>query len=106
MKTKIGHLIGCVAEESGEVSIESNKITKTIGKMIRFGIYDHHPKKSINNLKQLQMEMYDLVGAYQALMEELNEDPAINWDKVQAKKEKIKFYMGYSQEAGHLEIKE
>lgn len=96
MKTKKGHLIGCVAEESGEVS-------QVIGKIIRFGLYDHHPKHELNNLELLRLEVHDLIGAYQALVEETGGLSAIDWNLVAAKKEKIKKYMEYSRKVGHLE---
>jgi hypothetical protein len=95
MKTRTGHLIGCVTEESGEVS-------QVIGKIIRFGLYDHHPKHDVCNIELLTREVHDLIAVHQMLMEDLGLDATVQQPLIDAKKAKVLEYMKYSEEAGHL----
>jgi NTP pyrophosphatase (non-canonical NTP hydrolase) len=78
------HLLACLAEESGEV-------TQLVGKCLRFGISDHHPKTgNIPNIELLQREYNDLLAVAETLG--LYRDPAL----IAAKQERIRRYMDYA----------
>ena len=50
MNTRVDHMIGCVTEEAGEVQ-------QVIGKIIRFGLYYHHPERRETNFAELRKEV-------------------------------------------------
>jgi len=96
MKTRIGHIIGCVGEEAGEIG-------QAIGKIIRFGLHDKKHNDGPDNLTSLRNEVHDLVGAYQMLCVELGEDPELDLSKISDKQVKIEHYIQYAKDIEHLE---
>lgn len=95
MKTRIGHIIGCVGEEAGEIG-------QAIGKIIRFGLHDKKHDDGPDNLTSLRNEVHDLVGAYQMLCVELGEDPKLDLSKIADKQVKIEHYIQYAKNIDHL----
>ena len=95
MNTKLGHIIGCVTEEAGEVS-------QSTGKIIRFGLYDKKHDDGPDNLTSLKNEVHDLVAVYQMLCVELGEDPHFDVFKLSAKQERVEHYMKYARSVGQL----
>ena len=96
MKTRLGHIIGCVTEEAGEVS-------QAIGKIVRFGLHDHKEHDGPSNLEKLQNEVHDLVAVYQMLCKELGEPTYFNTSKLMAKEERVEHYMEYAKSIGQLD---
>ncbi len=99
MKTRLGHIIGCMTEEAGEVS-------QAIGKIMRFGLNDSKYVDGTTNFEDLKTEVHHVVAAYQMLCVEIGEDPDINLETIAGKKEKVEDYIQYSKSVGHLETKE
>lgn len=96
MKTRIGHIIGCVGEEAGEIG-------QAVGKIIRFGLHDKKHDDGPDNLTSLRNEVHDLVGAYRMLCVELGEDPELDPSKISDKQVKIEHYIQYAKNIDHLE---
>lgn len=77
MTTKQEHFLACLAEEAGEV-------VQAVGKILRFGLDDKHPKTGdVPNRELLAREIDDLIGVARLLrMEGLvrvqNENHQIN----------------------------
>ena len=92
--TTIPYLLGTLGEESGEIQ-------QAIGKILRFGLYDQHKEKE-PNFRELQKEIHDLVAVYQMVCDEVGECPKLDPNALKIKKEKVRKYMRYSQEIGHL----
>ena len=92
--TTVPYLLGTLGEESGEIQ-------QAIGKILRFGLYDQHREKE-PNFRELQKEVHDLIAVYQMVCDEIDECHKLDPDVLLAKKEKVRKYMRYSQEIGHL----
>lgn len=99
MKTRLGHIIGCVTEEAGEVS-------QAVGKIIRFGLDDRKFVEGNTNLENLKAEVHDLVAAYQMMCDELGQDPQLNQVRLLAKKAKVEDYIQYAKDIGQLDTEE
>lgn len=83
---EVDHLLACLAEESGEVA-------QMVGKCLRFGLANCHPKTgNLPNKEMLRREFNDLYAVAEMLG--LSIDPVL----VEAKKAKVKKYMQYVQE--------
>lgn len=84
------HLLACLAEECGEVA-------QVVGKCLRFGVDDYHPKTgNVPNIELLRREFNDLV----AVAEMLGIEPSR--EDMNAKQTKVAQYMTYAQKVkGH-----
>lgn len=98
MNTRLGHIIGCVTEEAGEVS-------QAIGKIVRFGLHDKKHSDGPDNLTSLKNEVHDLVAVYQMLCMELGEESHFDIFKLSAKQERVEHYMKYARDIGQLKDK-
>ncbi len=97
---KIEYLLTCAAEEGGEIS-------QAAAKCARFGLYDKHPKnENAPNVELFIKEVNDLLGVVELLQEcEIPELLELgNRKDIDAKKEKVKKWMGYSRMHGCLNI--
>ena len=96
--TRDEHLFACLAEECGE-------IIQIVGKILRFGASDHHPKRSdIPNIELLNDEFNDLLGIISLLKDSgysLFEDS----HKIIKKYNKVLKYMEYSKSLGKISSK-
>lgn len=90
---RIAHLVACVAEEAGEIA-------QAAGKILRFGLFDRHPKRgNIDNLTLLVKEVNDLLACMEMLDEMgLNCDLACS-GMINAKKERVEEYILYAEKA-------
>lgn len=89
---KIEYLLTCAAEEGGEIS-------QAAAKCARFGLDDTHPKnENVPNIKLFIKEVNDLLGVVELLQEcEIPELLELgNRKDIEAKKEKVRHWMGYS----------
>lgn len=88
------HLVACLAEEAGEVTQMASKVLRfydvETGQVLVGN--DRVDGKQGNALELLQNELGDLLGVIAELIEtEVLSDP-IDFDKLTAKREKIKLY--------------
>jgi hypothetical protein len=96
------YLLNLVQEECAEVA-------KRASKCIRFGVYEVRTDRTKNNLQLLAEEYLDLMTIIDMLNDELcgefgevfNSETAA--DYMEAKRDKVEKYMGYSRECGLLE---
>jgi hypothetical protein len=103
MLDRIQYLLAKISEEGGEV-------TQAAMKAQIFGLEDFHPKNEQVNIVGLLNEVNDLLAVTEMLVETIADDfsglPEIGCrTAIERKKEKVTFYMGYSQDCGTL-IKE
>lgn len=85
---RTAHLLACLTEEAGEVS-------QLVGKCLRFGIQDYHPKTgSIPNIELLENEINDFIAISRMLGIEPNEY------EIKAKIKRVEKYMQYAKENG------
>ena len=88
------HLLACLSEECAEV-------IKNVNKALRFGLGDKHPGKAENNHELIEHELNDLYGVIELLAERGVCFP-LNSKQIEAKKEKVKYYMGYARAIGTI----
>ena len=98
--TRREFLLICLNEECHEVG-------QRVDKALRFGLEEAQPGQPYTNAERIYSEFADLLG----VMEMLQEDGAIATttlaclrSMIDAKKEKVAHYMGYSVECGTLDI--
>lgn len=65
--TKLQYILTCLQEESSELSMAASKC-------IRFGMKDHHPKRTSPNDIELVTEFSDVLGVMLILFEEIGGD--------------------------------
>ena len=75
------HILACVGEECGEIQ-------QIVGKSLRFGILDYHPKTGEQNWSELKKEVHDLVAVYQMLCNNMGEAADFDKGMIRAKKKK------------------
>ena len=119
MMTKIQYLLVCLAEESAEVAQRATKA-------LRFGLGESQPGQSLTNAERILDELEDL----QIIVEMLREEGALShslsesiqprpiapstldqsrsvgrlyWDRIKAKRAKVKKYMDYAVQCGTVE---
>jgi hypothetical protein len=92
------YLLICLIEECSEISQECMEIAQRATKVLRFGIDETQPGKYLTNRERLLAEIANLMGTLEAIG--LTEE--IDRGAVEAKKEKIRKYMKYSEELGIL----
>lgn len=95
------HLLTCVAEECAEV-------TKDVSKALRFGLGDHYDKEPMgrDNRERIIDELNDLLGVIDMLVE-MGAFPK-DWQSLQkqdAKKHRVRKYMGYAAKVGALKVR-
>lgn len=97
------HLLTCVAEEGNEVAQIASRISQAAHKALRFGLDDGYPDTDRTNRSDLVREVNDLIGALEALQEAGVALPGL-YDRaaIDAKKAKIKKWMGYAEGKGTL----
>lgn len=84
---RIQYLLACLGEECGEVQ-------QVVGKALRFGTYDHHPKTDdIANIELIRREVHDVLAVYTMLMRELSLPETINPLRIQNKIAKVERYL-------------
>jgi hypothetical protein len=87
---KTEYLLVVLAEEGAEVAQRASKA-------IRFGLLEVQPGQEETNVRRLERELADVMATAELLgLKVRDEDKA-------AKREKLKKYMGYSQQIGTLE---
>jgi hypothetical protein len=93
------YLLTCLIEECAEVQQRATKI-------LRFGANEKRPGQDFNNTELLVGEINDLIGVLELLGENHilpdENTGAFDYEKQEAKKEKVKKYMGYSRQQGCL----
>lgn len=82
---RLTHLLACLGEECGEVQ-------QIVGKSLRFGLYNLHPKEKELNVAMLQKEVHDILAVYMMICEEEGLDPAINREAIAVKKARVNRY--------------
>ena len=88
------YLLTCLIEECSEVQKEGTKA-------LRFGLDDNwkdHGKQS----DRIVHEFIDLTAVYEMMVEEGMIDDVSTKEMIQAKKERVRKYMGYAKERGTL----
>ena len=88
-------LLAQLAEECGEV-------IQAVGKALRFGLEDHHPKENIPNRLLIYKEVHDVVGVFAELQEELGMIDVLDGQDILDKREKVKAFLELSEELGRL----
>lgn len=83
---QIKHLLACVGEECGEVQ-------QLVGKSLRFGVLDCHPKTDAQNWGRLKEEVADVIAVYEMLADRMGEGPELDRGHIRNKKEKVISYM-------------
>ena len=85
LEKRTDHLLACLTEECGEVS-------QLVGKCLRFGIYDKHPKTgNIENFKLLEQEVNEVIAV--AKMLKIKTD--LDWQE--RKKLRVEEYILYAE---------
>lgn len=88
MKPRTRHLLACLTEEAGEVS-------QLVGKCLRFGMDDCHPKtNNVPNKELLRREFNDLVAVARLLG--MHPDDELILRKIA----RVEKYIEYAKEAG------
>lgn len=84
---RLAHLLACLTEECGET-------TQVVGKCLRFGINDYHPKTdNVPNFELLRREFNDIVAVAEML--------GIMPDRklINSKKARVETYIEYAEAA-------
>lgn len=100
--TREEHILTIIAEEAVEIA-------KNATKALRFGVVDSEPGHEETNAERLLIELADLMGAFEMLLEE-NDDFKAAYEKinpqrealVQAKIAKVEKLLLYSKSHGRL----
>jgi len=98
------HLMVCGGEEANEVATAALSVAKALSKVLRFGVNDLNPERGVTAVQHLVAELNDLQGVVELLQEAgvellgLHDRGAID-----AKKRKVRKYMGISQDNGMLD---
>ena len=88
MTARERHLLACLTEEAGEVS-------QLVGKCLRFGMEDFHPKTgNVPNQLLLDAELNDLI----AVAKMLGFEPST--EQIEKKIKRVEKYIGYAKEKG------
>jgi len=82
----LSHLLACVGEECGEVQ-------QVVGKSLRFGIHDYHPKTGEENWLRLTEEVGDLLAVYEMLANHLGFSGELDKAHIRQKKKKVVKHM-------------
>lgn len=90
------YLLGCLAEECGEV-------TQMIGKSLRFGLENKKQDRGTTNFEELKKEVHDIMACYIMLCEEIDECSAISIPLINQKKSRVEYFMNSSRKHGHLQ---
>jgi len=85
----VEHKLACLGEECGEVQ-------QKVGKALRFGIFEANPATSNSHWSEMRQEVHDLVAVYEMLCEEFNIETELDRNLIEAKKEKVIYYMTQS----------
>lgn len=89
------HLLVCLAEECAEVA-------HAVGKALRFGLNDKGPNHLLTNAQCIARELVDIIAVTE-MLEEIKALPTTSTMlDIEAKKEKVRVFMHYAQEAGTL----
>lgn len=89
-------LLAQLAEECGEV-------VQAVGKALRFGLNDRHPKEKITNVQLIYKEVHDIVGVFAELQTELGMIDVLDGQDILDKREKVKSYLEVSENLGRLD---
>ena len=93
---RIDYLLSCLGKECGEVQ-------QMVGKSLRFGLLDHHPKKTAHNWVLLRQEVHDVIATYELLADEFDRVADIDRQMVADKQARTLHYMELSKSLGRLE---
>lgn len=93
--TREEHLLTILMEECAEVSQQASK-------MLRFGVGNVDPNTNIPNTEMLLNELTDLYAVLEMLLVEGTIPRTQNHDKIQIKKDKVEYFLDYSNNVGKL----
>lgn len=85
------YLLAVLSEEAGE-------IVQSVGKALRFGLFDKRITTAHTNWDDLRLELHDLLAVYEMICESEDRKFAIDAELIEAKKLKIEHYMNYSKQ--------
>ena len=95
MNTK-EHLLICLSEECAEIQ-------HAVSKALRFGTEDWNPKTDATNAQDIAREYVDLVAVIDLCREHgIIGQPGESKAMYEAKRERVKEFMGYARETGAL----
>lgn len=94
------HILACLAEECSEISEQCSKVSVRISKALRFGLGEIQPGQLLSNMERIAVELADL----QAVAEVLQDLGVITLAQKDAKKAKLREFMGYSEVIGALKV--
>lgn len=89
------HLLACAGEEAGEIQ-------QTVGKALRFGMFDRNPVGTRNNWVDFRKEVHDMIAVYELLCDEFDRVETLDRKMIDEKKSRIAHYMEYSSDIGRL----
>lgn len=100
---KTEYLLACLAEECGEVAQRATKA-------LRFGLDEVQPYQEKTNRQRIKDELIDLITVWDMLCDDQMDEtmvikyqaPSADFDAMEAKRQKIKKYMGYAKQCGTL----
>lgn len=99
------HLLVCLAEEGGEVAQIAGRISQAAHKALRFGIEDGYPGTERTNRGDMVQEVNDLLGVLELMAEQgIQLDGLFDRNAIEAKKAKVRKFMGYATERGCLVV--
>jgi hypothetical protein len=97
------HYLTILAEECSEVAICANRLAQRVTKALRFGVDEIQPGQLLSNAERIAQELNDLIGSVEMLIDDGILDWQVNRDAVEAKKEKIKYFLERSKEYDTLD---
>jgi hypothetical protein len=92
---KTEHLLVCLAEECAEIQ-------KAVAKALRFGLDDGEPGGNTTNAQDIVKECCDIVAVIELLEEAGIIEKMGTIQAIEAKKAKVRDYMGYAEWRGTL----
>jgi NTP pyrophosphatase (non-canonical NTP hydrolase) len=85
LKNKVDHLLATLGEECGEVQ-------QSVGKALRFGLFEHNPKTQMTHWVSLRNEVHDLIAVYEMLCDDLELSSEFDREKIENKIHKVNKY--------------
>lgn len=97
------HMMVCGAEEAGEVATAALSVAKALHKGLRFGQDDINPERDATAVEVLAAELNDMMAVVEMLQEAGVPLPGLhNREAIEAKKRKVRHWMGYAERRGSL----